>query len=77
MHIVRTIISKELAMAQNAQNPKDEKNRNVDDSDEKVQEELRRETGEGQDLKGDVTQNRNLTGSSTWTTLPDSPKKKT
>jgi hypothetical protein len=71
------IISKEQAMAQNADKPKDENNRSGDDSDEQVQEELRREAAEGEDLKGDVTQNRNLSGSSTWATLPESPDKKT
>jgi hypothetical protein len=41
------------------------------DSDAAVQEELQREAGEGKGLIGDEAQNRNLSGSSTWETLPD------
>ncbi len=35
-----------------------------------LQEELRREAAEGRDSIGDVSKNQNLTGSSTWETLP-------
>jgi hypothetical protein len=42
-----------------------------DGSDEAVQDEIRREEREGRDLPGDTRANRNLTGSSTWETLPD------
>jgi len=41
------------------------------DSEAAIQEELRREAGEGKGLIGDEAKNRNLTGSSTWETLPD------
>ncbi len=41
------------------------------DSEAGLQEELRRETAEAADAIGDVAENRNVTGSSTWTTLPD------
>jgi hypothetical protein len=41
------------------------------DSDAAIQEELRREAGEGKGLIGDEAKNRNLSGSSTWETLPD------
>jgi len=40
------------------------------DSEAGLQEELRRETAEAADAIGDVAENRNVTGSSTWTTLP-------
>ncbi|HEY2025963.1 MAG TPA: hypothetical protein VGG78_03080 [Gemmatimonadaceae bacterium] len=40
-------------------------------SDAALQKEMRREEGEGRDLPGDTRANRNLTGSSTWETLPD------
>jgi hypothetical protein len=38
-----------------------------------LQEELRREELEGRDLLGDTSSNRNLSGSSTWATLPEQP----
>ena len=41
------------------------------DSDEALEAELSRESAEGADLLGDTKQNRNLSGSSTWETLPD------
>jgi len=41
------------------------------DAEAAIQEELRREAGEGKGLIGDEAKNRNLTGSSTWETLPD------
>jgi hypothetical protein len=41
------------------------------DSEEALQEELRREAAERRSAIGDVDSNKNLTGSSTWETLPD------
>jgi hypothetical protein len=41
------------------------------DSEKALQEELRREAAEGKDTIGDAGKNSNLTGSSTWETLPD------
>jgi hypothetical protein len=41
------------------------------DSDAGLQEELRRESAEVSDVVGDIAENRNLTGSSSWTTEPD------
>jgi hypothetical protein len=41
------------------------------DDDTIVQRELEREAREGKDAVGDVGSNRNLSGSSTWETLPD------
>jgi hypothetical protein len=41
------------------------------DSEEALQEELRREAAERKNAIGDVDSNRNLSGSSTWETLPD------
>jgi hypothetical protein len=41
------------------------------DSDDALETELSREAAEGADLLGDTKQNRNLSGSSTWETLPD------
>jgi hypothetical protein len=43
-------------------------------SEADLQEELNRESGEGGDSVGDVGANRNLTGSSTWETLPNPGK---
>jgi hypothetical protein len=41
------------------------------DDDSAVQEELRREAKEGKGLIGDTASDRNVTGSSTWITLPE------
>jgi len=41
------------------------------DTDASVQEELSRESAEGQDSIGDVGSNRTLSGSSSWETLPE------
>jgi hypothetical protein len=41
------------------------------ETDAALEEELRREAAEGKGLIGDEAKNRNLTGSSTWETLPD------
>jgi hypothetical protein len=41
------------------------------DSEKALQEELRREAAEGKGSIGDAGKNNNLTGSSTWETLPD------
>ncbi|NUO40230.1 MAG: hypothetical protein HOQ17_02235 [Gemmatimonadaceae bacterium] len=41
------------------------------DSDAGLQEELRRESAEVSDAVGDIAENRNLSGSSTWTTQPE------
>ena len=43
------------------------------DSDDALQNELRREAGEGRGSVGDVSSNRNLSGSSTWETMMDPP----
>jgi hypothetical protein len=52
---------------------KDE-NSNADmqsDSEKALQEELRREAAEGKSSVGDAGKNNNLSGSSTWETLPE------
>jgi hypothetical protein len=41
------------------------------DSEKALQEELRREAAEGKSSVGDAGKNNNLSGSSTWETLPD------
>lgn len=41
------------------------------DSEQALQDELRREAQEGKGSVGDAEKNTNLTGSSTWDTLPD------
>jgi hypothetical protein len=41
------------------------------DSEDGLQEELRRESAEVSDAIGDIAENRNVSGSSTWTTLPE------
>jgi hypothetical protein len=43
----------------------------MSDSEKALQEELRREAAEGKGSIGDASKNNNLTGSSTWETLPD------
>ena len=40
-------------------------------TEEALQAELRREAEEGRDQVGDVSENRNLSGSSTWETLDE------
>lgn len=45
------------------------------DSEKELQKELRREASEGKGSVGDTAKNNNLTGSSTWETLPDDDKK--
>jgi len=44
------------------------------DTDDSVQKELAREAAEGADSIGDVGENRTLSGSSSWETLPDGEK---
>jgi hypothetical protein len=44
------------------------------DSEAGLQEELRRESAEVSDAVGDIAENRNLSGSSTWTTQPEEKK---
>ncbi|HZE09212.1 MAG TPA: hypothetical protein VE110_10715 [Gemmatimonadaceae bacterium] len=63
-------------MDQKPQNPQNKNNRAADQTDDDVQDELSREGAEGKDLTGDVKQNRNLSGSSTWETLPEPPDSK-
>ncbi len=41
------------------------------DSEKALQDELRREASEGKGSVGDAAKNSNLSGSSTWETLPD------
>jgi hypothetical protein len=41
------------------------------ESEKALQEELRREAAEGKGSVGDAARNNNLSGSSTWETLPD------
>lgn len=43
-------------------------------SESALQEELRREAEEGRDAIGDIAENKNLSGSSTWETLPKEPR---
>ena len=45
-----------------------------DASESALQEELRREAEEGRDAVGDIAENRNVSGSSTWETLPKEPR---
>jgi len=44
------------------------------DTDDSLQKELSREAAEGADSIGDVGENRTLSGSSSWETLPDGEK---
>jgi|GEM_PF-1732341 len=45
------------------------------DNEKELQEELRREAAEGKGAVGDAATNRNLSGSSTWETLPEGDAK--
>jgi hypothetical protein len=47
------------------------------DSEAGLQEELRRESAEVSDAVGDIAENRNLSGSSTWTTKPEEQDERT
>lgn len=49
------------------------KQQQTHDSERGLQEELRRESAEVSDVIGDIADDRNVSGSSTWTTLPDEP----
>ena len=54
-----------------ATNDERSKSAKQSDDDTIVQRELERESREGTDAVGDIRTNRNLSGSSTWETLPD------
>ena len=50
----------------------DQQNKRTDSTDDvSLQKELSREAAEGKDSIGDVGENRTLSGSSSWETLPD------
>jgi hypothetical protein len=48
----------------------DDKKKQEHDTESGLQEELRRESAEVSDAVGDIAEDRNVSGSSTWTTLP-------
>jgi len=52
-------------------NKADKKSDAKSDSEKALQDELRREAAEGKGSVGDAAKNNNLSGSSTWETLPD------
>jgi hypothetical protein len=52
-------------------NKSGDKAQSGDDSEEKLQKELERASKEGSDSIGDVGSDRNLSGASSWETLPD------
>jgi len=56
--------------------PDRNKPENEHDSEQELQEELRRESAEVADSIGDIAENRNVSGSSTWTTQPDETKER-
>jgi hypothetical protein len=70
--------NRRLSMANNEKDSARSKGSNFKggDSDDAVQEELKREQDESKEAIGDVAKDRNLSGSSSWTTLPadESPK---
>jgi hypothetical protein len=53
------------------QNDENNTSNTQSDSEKALQEELRREAAEGKESVGDAGRNSNLSGSSTWETLPD------
>lgn len=60
-----------MADNQNASEKKSTTPETQSDNEKELQEELRREASEGKGAVGDAASNRNLSGSSTWETLPD------
>ena len=62
-----------MSDSERAQGDRDDPTKARTDSEAALQEELRREAAEGEGAIGDVAKNRNLSGSSTWETLPDPP----
>jgi hypothetical protein len=46
------------------------------DTESELQEELRRESAEVSDAIGDIATDRNVSGSSSWTTLPEPDDRK-
>jgi hypothetical protein len=61
-------------MADQPNKPTDKSARSAGDTDEDLQRELEREKREADTASGDVGSNKNVTGSSTWTTMPDNKK---
>ena len=57
-----------------ADNDTRNKSGDTGDTDDSLQKELSREAAEGADSIGDVGENRTLSGSSSWETLPDGEK---
>jgi hypothetical protein len=53
-----------------------DKQKKEHDTEAGLQEELRRESAEVADTIGDIAENKNVSGSSTWTTQPESPSER-
>lgn len=60
---------------QNAPDKKNSSSETQSESEKELQDELRREAAEGKGSVGDAAANRNLSGSSTWETLPNGDAK--
>jgi hypothetical protein len=58
-------------MSEKQNDNRDDSQQSGDATERALQEELRREAEEGRNDVGDIGENRNLTGSSTWDTLKD------
>jgi hypothetical protein len=61
-------------MSEKQNDSRDNAQQSGDATERALQEELRREAEEGRGDIGDIGENRNLTGSSTWDTPKDEPK---
>ena len=61
-------------MSEKQNDKRDQSQQSGDATERALQEELRREAEEGRNDVGDMGENRNLTGSSTWDTLKDDSK---
>jgi hypothetical protein len=61
-------------MSEKANDRNNDAGKAADASESALQEELRREAEEGRDAIGDIAENRNLSGSTTWETLPKEPR---
>jgi hypothetical protein len=61
-------------MSEKQNDNRDDSQQSGDATERALQEELRREAEEGRNDVGDIGENRNLTGSSTWDTLKDESK---
>jgi hypothetical protein len=61
-----------MSAGEKSGNARNDRGKSASDSEAAMEAELQRESLEGSDAIGDLASNRNLSGSSTWETLPES-----